>query len=135
MIRLAVFLIPLMGIFFVSCADGIVSECPAEQKIVVNATFSSIQENVFGKSCALSGCHTGSNPQSGLNLTPGVVYANTVNKIAYADVMYIKPGSADESYLFMKINAETSAMPPTGKLKKEVIDSIRVWINNGALNN
>ncbi|MBX3044101.1 MAG: hypothetical protein KIT33_04500 [Candidatus Kapabacteria bacterium] len=127
----------LFSLFLInSCADGIVSECPDDSKSNMPATFSAIQTEVFNKSCAYSGCHAGNLPSAGLDLSAGKSYDNIVNKEIFG-LMYVKPGSADESYLFDRINSNSSSsvMPPTGRLPQSVIDSVRAWIDAGALNN
>lgn len=134
--KLLIYLSFFTLIFIYSCADGIVSECPDDSKSKMPATFNAIQTEVFNKSCAYSGCHAGNLPAAGLDLTAGNSYDNIVNKEIFG-LMYVKPGSADESYLFDRINSNSSSsvMPPTGKLPQSVIDSVRAWINAGALNN
>lgn len=127
-----------LALFALSCSDGIVSECPDDIKPTkLRATFSSIQVEIFDKSCATVGCHTAPIPASGLNLSAGVSYNNTVNKLAFGDTKYIEPGDAEASWLFQRVNSSSSGsvMPPTGKLPQYMIDSLRVWIDTGALNN
>jgi len=130
-------IIGIFAIFIASCEEGIVSECPTDVgDIKLVATFSSIQSELLNKNCALSGCHAGTIPAGGLVLTSGVAYNNIVNKIAYDETMYIKPNDPDNSYLYQRISTNTSSvMPPTGKLPQNMIDTLRVWIENGALNN
>jgi hypothetical protein len=136
--RKSAFLLMLfcITIFINSCADGIVSECPDETPPTVSANFSSIQSGVFDKHCATAGCHAAINPQSGLDLSSGNSYNNIVNKEVFGRI-YINPGRPDNSYLFNKMNSNTASvvMPPTGRLPQPVLDSIRLWIQNGALNN
>lgn len=120
-----------------SCSDGIISECPEETGSAVRANFSSIQSEVFSKNCATSGCHSGLLPAAGLNLSAGSAYNNIVDKQApFGGFIYIKPGSPDESYLYLKISSTSpgTVMPPTGRLPQSTIDSVRVWIEKGANN-
>jgi len=122
----------------ISCSDGIVSECPDEVKPTqLKATFSSIQSEIFNKSCATVGCHAAPVPASGLNLSVGVSYNNIVDKIAFGDTKFIEPGDAEASWLFQRVNSNSpgSVMPPTGKLPQFMIDTLRVWINAGAFDN
>ncbi|MCO5252457.1 MAG: hypothetical protein M9949_13705 [Candidatus Kapabacteria bacterium] len=130
-------IIGIFAIFIASCEEGIVSECPTNlDDVKFVATFSSIQTELLTKNCALSGCHAGSIPAGGLVLTSEVAYNNIVNKIAFGETMYIEPGDPDNSYLYQRVNTNTSSvMPPTGKLPQYMIDTLRVWIENGALNN
>ena len=101
----------------------------------MRATFSSIQAEVFSPTCALSGCHGGSQDP---NLSIGQAYSNLVNKTSAQNppMLRVKPGESANSYLMKKLTADgTSRMPPSGQLSQSKIDSIALWINNGALNN
>jgi len=101
----------------------------------IRATFSSIQSEVFTTTCALSGCHGGSqNP----NLSAGLAYNNLVNKASLQNpsMMRVKPGDSNNSYLMKKLTGDgTTRMPLNGQLSQAKIDSIALWINSGALNN
>jgi hypothetical protein len=101
----------------------------------MRATFSSIQVEVFSTSCALSGCHAGSqNP----NLSAGQSYNNLVNvsSLENPSMLRVKPGESGNSLLIKKLTGDgTSIMPPAGQLSQAKIDSIASWINKGALNN
>ena len=113
-----------------------------EIRFVVTAQFSDIEQKVFAKSCALSNCHTGDFPAQGLDLTPGQAYQNLVNVPSFAvpSWMLVEPNRSDRSYLITKIAGGDSLkgglMPLNGPpLRQEVIDSIRAWIDRGALDN
>ena len=101
----------------------------------MRATFSSIQAEVFSPTCAVPGCHGGSqNP----NLSAGQAYNNLVNKASAQNpsMMRVKPWESANSYLMKKLTGDgTSRMPPAGEISQAKIDSIALWINNGALNN
>jgi len=102
----------------------------------VKATFSSIQQNVFSKSCAFSSCHAGSVSPT---LSAGNAYGNIVNRISSVGKAYIKPSDLDNSYLLLKLkgqNISGARMPRNANpLTQSVIDSISLWIQNGAQNN
>ncbi len=109
---------------------------------VVTARFSDIEEKVFARSCALANCHTGDFPAQGLNLSPGLAYQNLVNVPSFEvpSWMLVEPYRSDRSYLITKIEGGDSLkgglMPLNGpRLHQEVIDSIRAWIDQGALDN
>jgi hypothetical protein len=128
----------LGALMLVACEDSI--QGPEDEPVNggpenMPARFSSIQNEVFSKSCALSGCHGGTqNP----NLSSGQAYGNLVNQASAQNpsMMRVKPGDSNNSYLMKKLNGdETSMMPPSGQLSQVKIDSIALWINNGALNN
>ncbi len=132
----------LITVFFYSCADHIVESTPSIDQILINnntisATFSDIQNNVFNKSCALSGCHV-----TGIqfpNLS-GNAYNVIVGKASSNGLNYIEPGNSSQSYIYLKLigsnNINGARMPQNAPmLPQSIIDSIAVWINNGALNN
>lgn len=100
------------------------------------ATFSSIQGTVFSPRCAVSGCHNGAERPT---LSAGAAYNNIVNVRSTQGLDYIEPGNADNSYLYRKltgVNISGDRMPRgQAPLAQAVMDSIRVWIQNGAPNN
>ena len=108
----------------------------------VATTFSSIQQNVFSVSCALSGCHLGASAPFGLDLSEGNAYGNIVN-VASQEVpslTRVKPLDPDNSYLVRKIEGAPGIVGermPRGRaaLSQEKIDAIREWIDAGAENN
>ncbi len=102
----------------------------------MRARFSSIADTVFRTSCALSGCHNGTQRP---NLTPNVAYNNIVNIPSSAGDDYIEPGDPNRSYLYRKITGNNifGDRMPRGRppLSQAKIDSIRKWILDGAPQN
>lgn len=101
--------------------------------------FSNIEQDIFALNCALSGCHAGSNPQQGMNLSPGQAYENIVNVASRErpDLLRIDPGNPEDSYLLKKIRGDSDIVGsrmPLGRapLSSEEIDLIRTWIEEGA---
>ena len=127
-------------VFVNGCADQIVSECeeynPIQTEKKLN-TFSGIQEKVFSQTCAQSGCHGNNATQANLLLVEGEAYSNLVNQQAflYPQFKRVIPGDSENSLLIKVLRGEVVQMPPTGKLDDAVIDSIALWIDNGAINN
>lgn len=128
-------------IFFLSsCADQIVSECedcnPVQTEAKLN-TFSGIQEKLFNTTCALSGCHGENATQANLLLVEGKAYSNLYNEqsFLYPQFLRVDPGNIENSILIKVLRGEAVQMPPDGKLSDEIIDSVAMWIDNGALNN
>lgn len=108
----------------------------------VQPTLTSIQENVFSPSCAVSGCHAGSNPQQGMNLSAGQAHTNLVNVRSNErpELFRVAPGAPDSSYLVHKVEGRSSIvgeqMPLGGApLSQEEITALRTWIENGAPEN
>ena len=128
----------LFGILFLTACEDLI-QGPEDEinsgPTNMRATFSSIQTEVFSTTCALSGCHGGSQSP---NLSAGQAYDNLVNKasIQNPSMMRVKPGESNNSYLMRKLTGDvTSRMPPAGELSQVKIDSIALWINKDALNN
>ena len=130
-----------LSVFFYGCSDGIVTECDIEEPDTNNlSSFANIQERVFDQSCALAGCHAGSAVQANLNLEAGQSYKNlvNVNSLLNPEFKRVEPGNSGESFLIKALRntgESTSQMPPSGKLPDSIIDSIALWIDNGAFNN
>lgn len=108
----------------------------------VRPTLQSIQENVFSTSCALAGCHAGSSPQQGLNLSAGRAHENLVDVRSNErpDLLRVAPGAPDSSYLIHKVEGRSSIvgeqMPLGGEpLSQEEISALRTWIERGAPEN
>ena len=76
----------------------------------LEASFSSIQANVFTPTCATAGCHQGAGAPQGLRLEDAVSYAMLVNVASSEDpgVLRVAPGNPDASYLVQKIEGTAS---------------------------
>lgn len=90
---------------------------------------------IFVENCATAGCHTGTAPLMGLKLTEDEFYARTVNQASTEkpQLMRIKPGEPDSSYLVMKITGTPGIIGsrmPFGRdpLTDEEIAAIVEWI-------
>ena len=101
--------------------------------------FTDIQAAVFNQHCALSGCHAGSNPPHGLNLSEGLAYGNLVGfpSAERPELKRIDPGNPGSSYLLKKIRGDADivgARMPFGRapLSDSLIELIRTWIEDGA---
>ena len=102
----------------------------------------SIQANVLGPTCAVSGCHSGPAgpglPQ-GMDLTSAdASFANLVNVASVPVPALVReaPGDADNSYLVQKLEGTAAGggtMPAGGSpLDPATIAVIRAWIDSGA---
>lgn len=105
-------------------------------------TLDSIQANIFGSTCAVSGCHDGGGAglPRGMDLsTADASFAALVNvaSVQVAGLPRVTPTNADSSYVIDKLEGNqapgTAQMPPGGPfLDQATIDVIRAWIDNGA---
>ena len=108
----------------------------------LQASLDSIQANIFGPTCAVSGCHSGPSGTTlprGMDLTSAdASFANLVGvtSIQNAVLQRVSPGDADNSYLVQKLEGTAAfgqRMPAGGTaLDQATIDVIRAWIDNGA---
>jgi hypothetical protein len=100
---------------------------------------------IFSANCALSGCHAGTSPQQGQNLSEGLAYQNIVNIPANerAGMMRVTPSLPDSSYLVHKVQGTQATVGGSGgqmplggaPLSQSQINLIRAWIAAGAKNN
>ena len=137
--KIYILILIVFTLFIFSCEDQIVSECDVvENNIGINASFSSIQNNIFSSDCATSGCHaTNSVPP---DLSAGQAYNSIVNVMSSnPPYPYVYPGRSDSSYIINKlrgVNMVGERMPLNDNpLPKAVVDSFAAWIDRGALNN
>jgi hypothetical protein len=103
-------------------------------------TFTNIQRNVFGAICIE--CHSGAGAPEGLRLDAQNSYQNLVNvsSVQQPDLLRVNPGNPDESYLIRKLeggpNIIGGRMPlDRTPLSQNTINTIRLWIAQGAPNN
>ncbi len=90
---------------------------------------------IFDGRCALSGCHAGTSPQAGLNLTAGLSHSNTVNvpAVSLGPGIRVIPGDPEGSLVYTLVFS--GVMPQSGgSLSDDQIDVIRTWIAQGAKN-
>jgi hypothetical protein len=107
------------------------------------STFEAIQKVVFERQgCTQQVCH-GSAASGGLDLSPGVAYANLLDAPALGSpLVRVSPGDNDTSYLWRKLAAATrpgsvdigGAPMPLGltPLSENELEAVRLWIYSGA---
>ena len=137
----------VIGSLFTLCILGL-THCyggsdPNEGCDTVEATFSSIQTQVFSKNCTTSECH-GKEQKGNMDLRKSEAYDQLINVTPEdndaSEYKRIVPGDPDSSFLYLKItgqqaNNEGVDMPKKGdKLCDAKIEAIKQWILNGANN-
>ncbi|MBL7995934.1 hypothetical protein JNM05_11245 [bacterium] len=98
-------------------------------------------QNIFTNECGSAGCHAGSSPQAGMNLSQFNAYDDIVNinSEEQPSLKRVMPFAPDDSYLVRKVEGvpgiDGDRMPADGPpfLTTAQIDTIRLWISNGAL--
>jgi hypothetical protein len=104
---------------------------------VLEATFDSIQTNVFDARCIA--CHIGAGAPAGLRLDDANSYALLVGIASEQEpsLLRVEPGDPDNSYLIRKLEGTAGSgeqMPLDGApLSQSEIAVIRQWISDGAL--
>ncbi len=104
-------------------------------------TWSGRVSHILEANCG--GCHGGTSPAAGLNLIDDQAYTTLLGASTQKpDVNFIEPGQPDQSYLWLKINADESIVgsampidPLNGQrtLSDSELADIKTWIENGAM--
>lgn len=106
-----------------------------------HSDFAFLQQHIFTPSCATAMCHTGPEPEVGLNLSEGAAYANLVNKGASTVNGWtrVTPGTIATSYLAVSLGRAEGPPPRDGymplgadPLCLEKLEAIERWILAGA---
>lgn len=112
------------------------------EPVLDTPTLTTIQQTIFSRNCALSGCHVGTNAQQGMDLSAGQAHANIVGVPSreQPNLFRVAPGDPDASYLMQKIEGAPGIVGdrmPLGRtpLSIDEIDLIRRWIAEGAQDN
>ncbi len=134
-------LVVLTGVACAGDGTGLEEFMPGGDQV----TLSDDVQPIFTTNCALSGCHTGTNPQQGMNLSAGQTFANVVNvqSMELSTMNRVTPGQPGSSYLVHKVQGTHLDLDPPGSgdrmplnrspLTQMDIDLIRAWIEAGAL--
>ena len=103
-------------------------------------TFTNIQQNVFSAICIE--CHIGPGAPQGLRLDEANSYDMLVRILSQerSNLFRVNPGNPDRSYLIRKLEGGpdiTGAQMPLNRtpLSQPTINSIRIWIAQGAPRN
>jgi Planctomycete cytochrome C len=104
----------------------------------MQATLSSIQAMVFSARC--TSCHSGAAPEGNLRLSAADAYASLVSvPSSQRTLLRVAPNDSANSYLIHKLEGRADIvghrMPPAPHLASEDVQTIRRWIDQGALNN
>ncbi|MBK9270498.1 MAG: hypothetical protein IPM48_02785 [Saprospiraceae bacterium] len=107
----------LLG-FLLACGedDGSTNDCSG-----IVATYDTTVKSHLDQNCALSGCHAGTVPANGIDLSNYASAKATATAVGNKMICAIEHG------------AGCFPMPPTGvKLDASVINVIKCWVQNGA---
>lgn len=133
-------LLPIILVSFIStsCSEDNTTQPPPSSNAPL-ARLSDIQAKVFNTSCATANCHASGSAQAGLVLSEGQSYANliNVNSVLFPGNKRVDEGNSSESVLVQMLTGQRTPRMPynLSPLSQAVIDSIKKWIDDGALNN
>jgi len=135
------FALSLFALLLTACGGGNGSSSPPVQPpgTTFGPNFSEIQANVFSPTCATTGCHFGAGAPQGLRLDEVNSYGLLVGVASMEDpaVLRVAAGDPNNSYLIQKLEGTASSgarMPLNAPaLDQSVIDVIRQWITDGAI--
>jgi hypothetical protein len=135
------FALSLFSLVASACGGGDGSSSPPVQPpgATFGPNFSEIQSNVFSPTCATTGCHFGAGAPQGLRLDEVNSYGLLVGVASMEDpaVLRVAAGDPNNSYLIQKLEGTASSgaqMPLNAPaLEQSVIDVIRQWITDGAI--
>ncbi len=135
-------------IFFVSLVLVMISlqSCtkdkgPIEPEVILTTvSFSMDVQPIFDTNCI--SCHNTANSQyyGYLDLSTGYAYSSLVAVVSngYSPNLRVSSGDAENSVLWQKVNNSQlfgSNMPLGGTITNAEIETIKVWINEGAIEN
>ena len=135
-VRVAISLFLLAGVACAGDGTGLDGDDGGDE-----VTLSRVQP-IFTGNCTFSGCHAGSSPEQGMNLSAGQAFGSVVNVAAreLPGMNRVTPSQPDSSYLVHKVQGTHLAVGGSGSrmplnrspLSQSDIDLIRAWIQAGA---
>jgi len=117
--------------------ESMLTDC---QAATLHSDLAWIQQKVFTTTC-LAMCHSGSNPDAGMDLSAGRAWSSLVNQPStqFSGWTRVVPGDPKASMLMVQLGGESGpeleGTMPWGQpaLCPEKIDAIRRWITAGAM--
>ena len=111
------------------------------RSLVFSVSYFAEVQPIFTNNCAFSSCHVTGGPAP-FSLMPDTSWGSMVNVAAVSGpcrpILRVKPGSADSSALYLRIEGTCGQQMPLGgggPLPITLRSKIRNWINEGALRN
>jgi hypothetical protein len=131
-------MIGLLGVL-VACGDRKpLATGPEDPRPDPEATFTRVQGVVFTPTCAFSGCHGGSAPAAGLDLSVAVAFSNVVGvpSTQRPGMARVTPGDPVRSYLVKKMRGDPDIsggrMPLGGPFVEAHVRLVSDWVRRGA---
>lgn len=123
------------GMLFFACSyhKGEIKPAVECTSAATTVSFSADIIPVLTQNCATAGCHSGTSPESNLNLEASKAYASLLKRgSGYVDT--INPRS---SVIYSSLVSVSSPMPPNGQRPLDACELklIEMWMKQGAKNN
>ncbi len=116
--------LPLIILFFSGCYYDVGPETePIGDDVIIS--FSGDVQPIFNKKC--TACHPLLVPQ--LDLGAGLSFNSLYSG------GFVVPNNSGQSTLFQRLTGNPTIMPPSGPLPESDVETIKKWIEQGALNN
>ncbi|MFM7023051.1 MAG: hypothetical protein ACKOXB_08735 [Flavobacteriales bacterium] len=96
-----------------------------------NISFSKDVLPILNAHCSTVGCHSGTSPEGGLNLSDSLAY----KELLHPGSGYIDTLNPSFSLLYAQMKSTSLPMPPSGKLDDCKLETILQWIQQKAKNN
>ncbi len=132
-------LLGALSVGMMACGDlKPLATAPEDPRPDPEATFTRVQGVVFTPTCAFSGCHGGSAPAAGLDLSAAVAFANLVGapSTQRPAMARVTPGDPERSYLVKKMRGDPDIsggrMPLGGPFVEEHVRLVSDWVRRGA---
>jgi len=117
----------------------LMAACPTPEP-AYEPKLSVLQTEIFFPSCGSASCHGGSNPQSGLDMSTAQSSFDTMIEVEGVEAAgtRVVPGDPEASLLYQLMfdDVDDARQMPIGyQLPAAELESIRIWIDEGAQNN
>lgn len=130
-----IILLSFISILLFACKNDnmetILKEEPCATDTISSVSYSQNIQPIFTKNCSTTGCHSGNNPEGGLNLESALSYA----ELSKAGSGYVDSINPKKSLLYSVLVSKSNPMPPSGNLDQCTIDLIEKWMEQKAKNN
>jgi hypothetical protein len=118
---------------FNSCKDQVVD--PNTNPVVFpasNVSFSQHVQTLFQSRCAFAGCHAGSNPTGGLDLS-----SPAYNSLMNHQPRLVIAGASNNSLLIQRLDGRIAPQMPFNAqaINSNQLTGMKKWIDEGAQNN
>jgi hypothetical protein len=133
-IRNAIALLALFVLTMFSACENEINNPPADDIVFpdVNVSYTQHVQPLFSRRCAIGGCHAGSSPAAGLDLTHP-----SYNRLMNHVPRLVTARESNNSLLIQRLDGRIQPRMPLNStpLTTNQLNGMKRWIDEGALNN